>query len=60
MPQSQVRSSRPKAAACQISGSAFLKEAANLAEEPLFVVPGLVAGTIRAGWKRLDRVRHDQ
>jgi Fic/DOC family protein len=31
----------------------LFKEAANRAGDPLFVLPGLVAGTLRAGWEEL-------
>jgi Fic/DOC family len=31
----------------------FFKEAANCAGDSLFVLPGLVAGTLRAGWEHL-------
>ena len=31
----------------------FFKEAANRAGDSLFVLPGLVAGTLRAGWEHL-------
>jgi hypothetical protein len=34
----------------------FFKEAANRAGDTLFVLPGLVAGTLRAGWERISEL----
>jgi fido (protein-threonine AMPylation protein) len=34
----------------------FFKEAVNRAGDSVFVLPGLVAGTLRAGWERLSEL----